>query len=77
MRDRIDCCRDCEDRYPGCGATCKEYKDQRAELDATKAFVKSKREADTYIRDLVNDRNDKRAKKQRKISGYHNHTYDK
>lgn len=37
MRTRIDCCRDCPDRYSACHDRCEKYKTQRAELDAHNA----------------------------------------
>ena len=35
----IKCCHPCvaPKRYPGCGDHCKEYQDERAQLDADKA----------------------------------------
>lgn len=37
-RFKIDCCtKDCTKRSPTCHSTCKEYKEQRHELDETMA----------------------------------------
>lgn len=35
----ITCCRDCKPpkRYPGCGANCAEYKEQKKNLEDEKA----------------------------------------
>lgn len=37
-RYAVDCCKDCKPpkRYPGCGAKCKEYKEQKAKYLADK-----------------------------------------
>lgn len=39
INHHIKCCRGCvaPKRYPGCHDHCKEYKDERAQLDADKA----------------------------------------
>ena len=40
MRSRIECCDHCSKRSIGCHATCKEYKDEKAELAEYTARVK-------------------------------------
>lgn len=48
-RHAIKCCKDCvpPKRYPGCGANCKEYKDEKAEyaekMRKEKEYVKNHR----------------------------------
>lgn len=76
MRTQIDCCRDCvEDRYPGCGATCEEYKAQKAELAEGNKIRRARKEADYYIAELVLDESDRIAKRDKKTRGYGHHTY--
>ena len=36
-RYKIDCCYKCQKRIGGCHSTCKEYNEQRRELDETNA----------------------------------------
>ena len=74
MRNRIDCCKDCvDDRHPGCGATCEEYKRQRAELDESNAINRRKREAQLYLSNSVVNGKDARSKNKKKNRGYGNH----
>jgi hypothetical protein len=40
--DKITCCKDCENRQPGCHGTCEKYLTQRAELDAVKVAQRKK-----------------------------------
>lgn len=42
-RHIIKCCHGCvpPKRYPGCGAHCQEYKDEKAELERMKAAAKA------------------------------------
>ncbi len=35
-RYKIDCCRDCPDRKPGCHGSCETYKQQKQEYEQTK-----------------------------------------
>lgn len=37
----ILCCKDCEDRSPGCHANCKQYKREKYELQQAKKFLRS------------------------------------
>ena len=41
MSAGIKCCRECvpPKRYPGCGAKCEEYKEERAALDARNEMI--------------------------------------
>ena len=34
-RYKIECCKDCPDRHPGCHGHCERYKKERAEYDET------------------------------------------
>ena len=45
-RRAINCCKDCKPpkRYPGCGANCKEYKDEKAQYLADKQREKEYKE---------------------------------
>ena len=40
MRGRIECCVHCLKRSIGCHATCKEYRDEKAEFAEYTAHVK-------------------------------------
>lgn len=49
-RYKIDCCQpNCPKRSGECHSTCKEYKKQRAELDATNAETMKKKEIDKNL----------------------------
>ena len=49
-RTRIDCCQpDCPERYPGCGAGCSRYKEQRAELNETNMAIRKAGQMDRVI----------------------------
>ena len=40
---KINCCRDCPNRYPACHDTCETYQEQKAEyLEMTRVIKKSK-----------------------------------
>jgi hypothetical protein len=39
-RYKIECCRDCPDRFPGCHGQCEKYRKERAEYDETMAEKK-------------------------------------
>lgn len=41
MRYKINCCKDCEVRYPGCN--CPKYKEQKQELLETKEIGRQER----------------------------------
>ena len=76
MRTKIDCCEHCvEERHPGCGATCKEYKEQKAELTKSNKIRRARKEADYYIAEVVLNESDRIAKKDKKTRGYGHHTY--
>lgn len=34
-RYKITCCKDCEDRQPGCHGSCEKYAQEKAEYDET------------------------------------------
>lgn len=67
MRTRIDCCNGCvaPKRYPGCHASCPEYKAERAELDADNAVRKAKYLTAAGIEGQKQDGIHKRTKKRR------------
>lgn len=75
MRTKIECCHYCEDDKlkPGCHATCKQYKKERAELDKNNDNVRIAREADRYIQSMIgNSINDREVEKKNK-KGYRKH----
>ena len=45
----IKCCKDCDNRYPGCHGSCPEYLAQRAEYDKLREEYKKKRDIDDGI----------------------------
>ena len=48
-RYKIDCCWNCDDRKGGCHSTCKEYKEQRRELDETNDELRKKEKVNTGL----------------------------
>ena len=74
MRTKIDCCDRCEDRKTGCHSKCKEYKDQKKELEMDRAKIRKEKQADDYLAIGIADSNDRLRKRQKKnqgLSGYH------
>ena len=73
MRDKITCCKGCEDRHVGCHAKCDIYKDEKAEHDQFLA----KKKADREIRSYFNEQNemiqDKITKHKKKRGNCYNH----
>lgn len=66
-RYKIDCCtQDCPDRSGDCHSTCKKYKEQRAEYEATMAEVRQKRDVqkglDGFLLDSI-ERTNKRLRR--------------
>lgn len=45
-RHTIECCKDCKPpkRYPGCGGTCKEYKEEKAK------YLEDKQKEKEYLK---------------------------
>ncbi len=44
----IKCCKDCvpPKRYPGCGANCPEYKEERKQLDKENELIRKNKNPD-------------------------------
>jgi hypothetical protein len=42
-------CINCEKRHPGCHGKCKDYLDNRAELDAINSLKRYERDTDSYV----------------------------
>lgn len=53
----ITCCKDCvpPKRYPGCGAHCKEYKEQKKQLELKKEALRKSLKEDDIIPSDFND----------------------
>ena len=62
MKDkpRIDCCWHCTERHELCHATCKEYQEQRALLDAWNAERLAESERRAQARDYAEQRHIKK-----------------
>lgn len=72
MRDRIECCRYCEDkRKPGCHATCEDYIREKAEHDEFLAKQKAEKQVRSYFQSQQEDIKDKTAKRRRKQKNYY------
>ena len=68
-RYKIDCCtKDCPKRNGECHSTCKEYKKQKAEYDATMAEVKKKDNVQKGLQGFLID-NIERTNKRLRIKG--------
>lgn len=68
-RYKIDCCKpDCPKRNGECHSTCKEYKEQKAEYDATMAEVKKKDNVQKGLQGFLID-NIERTNKRLRIKG--------
>ena len=74
MRDRIECCQYCEERYAGCKITCKDYIRERAELDEANAIRKAKRQADVYYSTKIAEDRAKEVKRNKKKPHSSNYT---
>lgn len=46
---KINCCRDCPNRYPACHDTCETYQEQKAEYLENKRFINRQK----YKEDLI------------------------
>lgn len=75
MRDRITCCKNCEDRYVGCHAKCDIYKSERAEYDKILAKDKAEKQARQYMQHSMEEKKDRETKRRRKQKQYGNHNY--
>lgn len=60
---KINCCKDCEERYPACHDTCQRYQaEKKADLDARMRY-KEKNLGNTQLHQIASDRFAKRLKK--------------
>lgn len=44
-RYKIECCKDCADRHPGCHGQCEKYQTEKAERDETLAEIRRENNA--------------------------------
>ena len=67
----IKCCYKCvaPKRHLGCHATCKDYKDERTQLDADNAKIRQMKEADQYLGSLYTKIQDEASKSNKKNAG--------
>ena len=63
-------CKDCQNRHPGCHATCAKYQEDKALNDKRKHEERMKNQASMYIYKHVGDVLDNRAKSRKAQSGY-------
>lgn len=54
-RTKITCCKDCQERFPGCHGSCEKYIQQRAELDAAKAELRKKHDINKGLNEFRYD----------------------
>ena len=54
-RFRIECCRDCLDRFPGCHGQCEKYKQERAEYEETMAAKRREQDLKNGLNDFLYD----------------------
>lgn len=67
----VSCCYGCTPetgRYPGCHATCEEYKKERAKMDREKAKRRRENDIRDYLCESEMNRRDKATKKRKSMS---------
>ena len=67
--DRITCCYQCPDRFPGCHGSCEKYIQQKAEFDKAKAEVRKKKDIQMGLDRCLCDRIHKSVKKNHNRKG--------
>lgn len=60
MRTKIECCRECERRYPGCHAECVDYAAENAELNEFRRKLRERRNAESLISEHITSSQKKR-----------------
>lgn len=69
-RYKIDCCKpDCPKRSGVCHSTCKEYKEQKEEYDATMAEVKKKENIEKGLQGFLIENIERTNKRLRRNGG--------
>ena len=68
--DRITCCYQCPDRFPGCHGSCEKYIQQKAEFDKAKAEVRKKKDIEVGLTSCLCDRINKSVKKNHHRRGH-------
>ena len=61
--DRITCCFECPDRFPGCHGSCEKYIQQKAELDKRKEEARKKRDVEVGLNRFLYDCKQKNVKR--------------
>lgn len=63
MIDRITCCFQCPDRFPGCHGKCEKYIQQKADFEKTKEETRKKRDIEHGLNASIYECIQKTAKK--------------
>lgn len=56
MRTKITCCKDCDKRHCNCHASCKDYIQEKQELEEYNSIVKEQSESRAMCIDMENAR---------------------
>lgn len=68
--DKITCCYQCPDRFPGCHGSCEKYIQQKADFDKVKAEARKKKDIEAGLISSLCDRIHRSVKKNHHRKGH-------